>query len=354
LLQSIEDPPRLEITLGWGCYSLQVRDVTGVEGRAPGRQAITALLNSWRVAQRADGQEARALDAQELRLIVNENRFRLGAPSESSSVSDVRVSTQIVERVPEDWTLTLPANSSVMVTVVPERARIASAARPVDSSRERTASGEGRNQSQGVPLQLALFSATDPRTPVASSPSSGRLTHDVRESGAFTIRVSGDPAAQESAAGRTVGLLSLNLAVVSKALAPPATLPAALLENGMTAPRDPTSGAWQFDRVPASFTFRVEAVQEVVARLPTVSVPNPFAGDNELIDLVLFLDRGINQLEQNDSDPEEIVRTLEPGEYTFRIELLGGGTREIGFATLDLEFRAAQTAAPPAPAPRRR
>ncbi len=346
-VESAEDPPRLEADLGWGCYSLRVRDVSGVEERPARMQVITALLNSWSVAQRVSEQtEERAIDTQELRMMLNEKRFSVGKPSDSGSASDVRTSSLIIDKIPEEWPLTLPANTAVMLTVVPPRARMESAPAADATREQRAASSEGRHPTLGVPLQVELFSAADASRPVAGG--SSRFIHIVNRAGQYTVRVSsqGDPS--PSAAGRTVGLVSLNLAAVSRLVPRPATPPdkGRRLEDGMTAPREQTAGFWRFDRVPASFTFRLEARRPIVARLPEVSVPNPFEDQTEVVDLVLYLDHGINQLEQNDSDPEEIARTLDPGEYTFRIEELGGDTRDIGFATLNLAFGVPETKTP--------
>ncbi len=341
VVESAEDRPSLQADLGWGCYSLHIRDVSGVEGRTARTELITALLNSWSVSQR-EAEEDRGIDAQELRMTMNENRFTVGSPGDSSSPSDVRASSLIIDKIPEEWPVRLPANTAVMLIVVPPRARVASAPR-ADLTRDQRASSDGRDPSLGVPLQLELFSGVDASRPLAGG--SSRLIHNVNQAGQYTIRVSSEEDPSRSAAGRTVGLVSLNLAAVSRLVPRPATPPdkGRRLEDGMTAPRERTAGFWRFDRVPASFTLRLEARQRIVARLPEVSVPNPFEDQAEVVDLVLSLDKGINQLEQDDSDPEEISRTLDPGEYTFRIGELDGDTRDIGTATLNLEFGVPET-----------
>jgi hypothetical protein len=349
LVASGEGSSALEADLGWGCYSLHVRDISEVEGRTARTELITALLNSWSASRREQAED-RAVDTQEVRLTVNERQFSRGDPSDTSPASGVLTSAMVIDTVPEEWLVTLPANTAVMVTAVPPRARIASSPSAGVTREQRPSSSDPGNSSVEVPLQLELFSAADSSTPLARR--SSHLIHNVSQAGEYRIRVSGRGDDADIAAGRTVGLVSLNLAAVSRSIQPPATLPRTPeLQNGMTAPPAGVSGFWRFDRVPASFRFRVESRLQVVARLPTVRLPNPFADEDDVLDLELFLDRGTVQIEQNDSDPEEIVRTLAPGDYGFRVETLSGDPRDIGFATLDLEFRVPGTVATRPPRP---
>jgi hypothetical protein len=314
LLGMADGPQRLEQWLGWGCYSVDVIELSG-ESAAGVRESIIQALEA-RASRGGIVAISEGANVVQLRTVLN------AAKDRPVKLADGNPSWRI-ESLPSTMKIEITQPTTLLARLSP----------PSDfRGRRATATTAGPSPAGSVTVEedkpeFVLTLSTESGDKIVEVQTRPRTTPNPEPMLAFVSAavVPGTYTLQVERADKKKELKErfLTVDLLMEGAPPPApekvTLPPFEAAVPAAAPGQVLAGAWAVTTVPQRFKFAVKFPQTIVATVPTIGMPG-FRGDTgRPVPLELKIYQEGKILDTFLSQPDVLQKQLEPGQYELEV-----------------------------------